>query len=84
MLMPSIWVGFIGTLVTSVLLAPDWYIWAPRYRISDRYDPDFDRRLITGGDHNLSPQYAAESALVHPLRSECAGEDPAADLYAER
>jgi hypothetical protein len=78
MLMPSMCVELIGTLVTCVLLVADWYIWTPRYRISDPCGPEFDRRLVTDGEHNLSSQHGAESEFVPLLGSERAGQDLAA------
>ncbi len=32
MLTSSIWVGL--AVLTTILLAVDWYIWGPRYRVS--------------------------------------------------
>jgi hypothetical protein len=34
MLLPSIGVGSVGSLITAIALAADWYIWKFRYRIS--------------------------------------------------
>jgi hypothetical protein len=39
MFTPSMWVGLAGIGCTLILLAADWYIWDPRYRISQRYAP---------------------------------------------
>lgn len=76
MLMPSMWVELIGTLVTFVLLIADWYIWTPRYRVSERCDPKFDRRLVTDDEYTFSSQHAAESEFAHLLGHDCAGEGP--------
>jgi hypothetical protein len=76
MLMPSMWIDLIGTLVMSVLLVADWYIWGARYCSSEGYGPEFYRHLVTDSKRPFSLQHAAESEFAHLLGSECVGEDP--------
>jgi hypothetical protein len=35
-LMPTMGVGYVGALITTIAMAADWYIWKFRYRISRR------------------------------------------------
>ena len=70
MLMSSMWIGFIAALLTVVLLAADWYIWAPRYWDSERYEPDVDHPLITDGKQTLYLPGAAEGQFVATPGSE--------------
>ena len=41
-LLPSIGVGMVGSALTAIVLAADWFIWDFRYRISRRCGPELD------------------------------------------
>ncbi len=41
-LLPSMGVGLVGSVLTAIVLAADWYIWDFRYRISRRRGPELD------------------------------------------
>ena len=41
-LLPSIGVGMVGSALTALVLAADWFIWDFRYRISRRRGPELD------------------------------------------
>jgi hypothetical protein len=50
MLPPSMGVGIVGSLVTAIVLAADWYVWDFRYRISQQNVSQGDR---SPGDKNV-------------------------------
>jgi hypothetical protein len=80
-LVSSIRVGFVGTLLTAVLLAADWYIWKLRYQMSRRPvtpPPDGDgvMHLPSASGRELVVTYAPEAPApdthpVHQIESEC-------------
>ena len=63
MLILSMWL--LGTAFTAVLLAADWYIWEPRYRmISGSWEPHPGRRILVGGKDLVYAQSASGREVV--------------------
>jgi len=54
MLMSSIWVGL--AVLTTILMAVDWYIWGPRYRVPGA---DLAPRQVNEGNYRIPLRSAA-------------------------
>ena len=62
-LLPSIGVGFVGSLLTAIALTADWYIWKVRYRISrGPAAPPPDRKNMI-----QVPSNSGREVVVHSL-----------------
>ena len=79
MLMPST-VELGGIILAVTLLAADWYIWDPRYRIFRSSGPDLTPRLVREGKNKIHLRgghrwstdtifRSATSARKHPGRA---------------
>ena len=49
-LLPAMGVGIVGSLVTAIVLAADWYVWDFRYRISQQ---SVSQVAPSPGDNNV-------------------------------
>ncbi len=67
MLMPSMWAGLVGIVLTASLLAVDWYIWDFRHRISQPGVSERTRRLAADGKHIIHARSASGRELVATL-----------------
>ncbi len=64
-LIPWIFGGLIGIVVTAILLAAEWYIWDPRYRIAAQITPGLAR--VRTADHEdviLVPSASGRDVVV--------------------
>ena len=67
MLMSSMSVEVVAIVLTAILLAADWYIWDPRYRISRPCGTDLANRLVTQRKDKIHSRSAAAGALIAPV-----------------
>jgi hypothetical protein len=70
MLISSIDVGLAAIVLTAILLAADWYVWEPRYRISHPWGLDLANRPVADGKRQIQPRRAAGGGLVAALASQ--------------
>jgi hypothetical protein len=67
MLMPSMWVGLAGILLTAILLAADWYIWDSRHQVSQRLAAEPAHRPVAEGKQILHVPSASGRELIATL-----------------
>jgi len=67
MLIPSMGVGFGAIVLAVMLLAADWQIWDPRYRIFRPWGPDLAPRPGTEVNRKTHRWSASEGELVAAL-----------------
>jgi hypothetical protein len=67
MLMPSIWVGLAGVVLTAILLAADWYIWDSRRQVSQRLAAQPAHCLVAEGKQILHVPSASGRELIATL-----------------
>ena len=67
MLIPSIGAGFGAIVLAAILLAADWQIWDPRYRIFRPWGPDLTPRPGTEVNRTTHRWSATDEELVVAL-----------------